>query len=533
MAGSAEAVALPFARPGFRPPLEIVATGEAPVEIPAIEWRDADSVAGLRLVREAAKEEAAQVLQDRVDQLCEDPETLAVPNPVDPLTTAARALEVKKKFGVDSPEYAEARASLVHDCKRLFAEAYRKRRWEHFAETKQTHNPVTGDYEFMGYSLTTMTRQGITPLAEKGEQVNRGIEFVEEATGRAVRTLGHLAVGNLVVLRPGQAKTAEVQAPEARMMTISECPDWAIDAYRRKSKGGWGGYAPEVEKMMLRGVRFANDGNRYQEQLGLPGMFITHDVVVEALQEMQLAKPGQEPSKEDVRAMQLMNLTGQDVFDVAKILDAIASRHSGKTIFLGEEVAADHPRDYASAREEAAARQERQQGDAENMADFLMDLEARGVDHWPAQGLVERKVHKMIFRGVKGDPEAAAAAFDDKTAERIAEAKRRREEGDEEGARKIEIQAEKEAPEPSFCGAGSCGIEQASIQEAAEACSALGIEGDFEVLRDSERPCQNCKTVGEVFYVVDKDSGDLIGKYCSNCKATEGGNNSADEPDSK
>jgi hypothetical protein len=198
-------------------------------------------------------------------------------------------------------------------------------------------------------------------------------------------------------------------------------------------------------------------------------------------------------------------------------------------------VAADHPRDYAAAREEAVARQERQQGDAENMADFLMDLEARDVDHWSAQGLVERKVHKMIFRGVRGDPEAAAAAFDDKTAERVAEAKRKRDAGDEEGARKIEAQAEKEAPPASFCGAGSCGIEQASIQEAAEACTALGVGDNVEVLRDSERPCQNCKTVGEVFYVVDKDSGDLIGKYCGSCKATEGGNASSGEaePDSK
>jgi len=547
MAVTAEAVvSSQFARPGFAPALEVIVGGEMPTlhtavpaehsfspeETPSVEWRDADTISGLRRAREAAREEAAQILQERIDQLCEDPETAAVPNPVDPLTTAARALKVKREFGEDSPEYAEARDSLVQDCKRLFGEAYRKNRWEIFGETKQTFNTATGGYEFMGYSLDTMVRQGVTPMAEKGEQRARTAEYVEEQTYKAVRGLGFLAVGNVAVLRPGQpiaSETAKVKGPEVRVLTISECPDWAIDAHARQSKGGWGGYAPETEKIMIRGVRFAHDGNRYQEQVAVPGIHINHKVVVETMRRMQVVGANEELSKDDVRAKQVVNVSGQGALATVELLDTVAGEFSGKLIFLGEEVSEDHPRDYNLAREEAAARQERQEADAQNLANFLMTLEETGADHWVAQGIVGKRVHQVVFAGVKGNREAAAAAFDEKTAEKIEEAQKLREAGNEEGARKVEALAEKEAPAAAYCGSGQCGIEGASIQQTAEACSALGVDANVEVLRDTERPCQNCKTVGEVFYVVDKDSGALIGKYCGNCKATEGGNTTSEE----
>jgi hypothetical protein len=522
MAATAEAVAMPFAQPGFGVPVEVVANGEASGQVPAVEWRDADAIDGLRLAREAAKEEAAQILRERLDQLCEDPETLEVPNPVDPLTTAGRAVDAKREFGALSPEYAEARTSLIHDSARLLGEAYRKNRWEYFAETRQRYNDQTGDYEFMGYSLTTMTRQGITPMAEEGEQVNRGIEYVEEATYKAVHGLGFLAVGKVAVLRPGQPKTPAAEAatangPEARVMTITECPDWAIDAYSRKSKGGWGGYAPEVEKFMIRGVRFANDGDRYQEQLALSGKLITHDVIVEGLQRMRVADVGEELSKEDVRAKQLLNVNGQDVFSVAELLDTIASERSGKAVFLGEEVTADHPRDYAAARTEAAARQEGQQSDAEELADFLIMLEEEQTDHWVAQGIVENKVHKMVFQGVKGDAEAAAAAFDEKTAERIDQAQRLRANGNEQAARSVENEAEKEAPPVSFCGAGSCGLEDAGEgDEADEMRKKLKAEDDEELLRDTERSCPKCNKKS-LWYSYNSH---VVKTGCSSCGAT-------------
>jgi hypothetical protein len=516
MAGAATAEVLsPFAGVGFAFPLEVVA--ERPTtEIPSVEWCDADTISGLRKAREAAEQTAEEIMRVRTDQLCEDPETLEVPNPVDPLTTAGRALAAEKQFGRGSAEAKEAHTSLVTDCQRLLAEAYRKRRWEYFPGLKQTYNDATEDYEYMGYSLSTMVRQGITPMAEKEEQVNRTAEFVEEETARAVRRLGSLAVGNLTLLRPGRPVEAHAEV-EARMLTISECPDWAIDAYKRKSKGGWGGYAPEEEKMMIRGIWFAGDGARYQEQLGLPGKLITHDVVNEGLRRLQVIGEGDSPTKEQVRKKQLLNLTGHDVFAFAEMLDSIASEMSGKTVYLGEEVPAGHPRDYAGARLEAEQRQAGQEAQAEELAGFLLGLERAGTDHWVARGIVEKRVHKMVFDGVKGNSEAAAAAFDDKTAERLDEAATLRATGNETAARQVEQQAEKEAPAVSFCGAGSCGLEDGGDSEEAKSMrEKLDAESDEDLVRDTERACKNCgkKTLWYSY------NSKVVKTACSSCEST-------------
>jgi ribosomal protein S27E len=507
------------------PPLESPPAIPSPVEVsaaeetPAFAWRDADTITGLRLAREAAKAKAAQILEERTRLLGENPETTEVPNPVDPLSTAARLIAARKKYGKQSPEYREARASLVHDCRRLFAEAYRKNTWEYFPETEQPYDETVGDYTFMGYPLTTMVEQGVTPLAEQEEQTARTSELMEEAGYKAVRTLGSLAVGKVTVLKPARPAFAGAEAqeqPEVRAMTIAECPDWAIDAYKRNSKGGWGGYVPENEKLMLRGVRCVGSGSRFQEQLALPGKEITHKVVVEWLGRKQVIKPEEQPTKEEVRSKQLLSLECQDVFAVGRELDSIASELGGKTIFLGEAVSEDHPRDYEAAREEAARRQAKQERQSNELADFLVALEEAGVDHWPAQGIVEKQVKKMVFAGVKGDREAAAAAFDEKTADRVDTAIKLRAAGNELAAKREEAKAEKEAPDPPFCGSGSCGLKDGKdSKEKSRMSRELDQQDDESLVQDVERACKNCgkKTLWYVF------SDKVVKTGCSSCGA--------------
>ncbi|HSX34360.1 MAG TPA: hypothetical protein VLF62_01830 [Candidatus Saccharimonadales bacterium] len=529
MAVLAEAVALPFAQPGFWPPLEVV-SNVMPAEVapPGVEgdvsarWRAADSIAGLRLARHAAAQEVDAILEERMELLREG-EFDAVPNEVDPLTTAARVLEAEGECGADSPEHHAARTSLKVDARRLLGEAYRKNTWEYFPELEQPYDEATESYTFMGRPLLEMVRDGVTPAAREEEGSNRTAEYVEEATYKAIRDLGHISVGNIAVLRPGRAAPegadADQAAPPAiqpRTATISECPDWAIAAYEKKSKGGYGHYVPQIKKLMIRGVRFGADV-RYQEQLAVSGEYITHDVVVEGLREMNLVGEHDTPTKAEVLNIQGINLENKGAWDVLKLLDSIASKRSGQRIFMGEVIPEDQPRDYAAAEQEALARQDKLEAQSEELTDFLIALERGGTDHDVAQGIVEKHVHKMVFNGVKGNPEAAAAAFDEKTAERVEKATRLRATGQEAAARNVEAQAEKEAPPVSFCGAGSCNLESADdSDEANEMRDKLKTEDDEELLRDTERSCPKCSKKSLWYSYSSK----VVKTGCSSCGST-------------
>lgn len=483
------------------------------------QWIDADSVPELKEARLLGRIAAETVLEERMQQL-RDGDFDSVPDVVDPLTTAARAHKARNEHGKDSQEYKDAYFSLTVDCQRLLAEALRKGTWEYFPEITQTYDKETDGYQFMGRQLLDMVRDGVTPVAEQEEQGYRIGEYVEEVTYSSVRRLGWIALRNHLPVR----YTAD-KKPDLRVVTLSECADWAIDAYGRKSKGGFGGYVPENNKMMIRGVRYDTESdNRFQEQLGVPGVHFTDDVMNEAMQILGMVQPGQRLGKAERRGKQMLNVEGKGAIYVLQVLDEVASRRSGKNIFRGEEVPADHVKDYSTIPAEAAARQKNIEHEKHELANYLMMLEENGIDHGAALGLVQRRVDKMLFDKVKHDPEQVAIVFDDATAQTLLQAQQERRAGNEKEALRLERLAEKNAPPTTFCGAGSCGLNEVdpSNPKVSAIMSKLNFQPGDRIVQYTEGTCKACGTKGEVF-IVYNDSGTKVNKACGACPATEFG----------
>ena len=109
--------------PGAYAPAAAVFEPGQSTETAAARWRAADSIAGLRLARQAAREEAAPILEERITLLVTGNEA-AVPRDVDPLSTATRVLDAERRFGKDSPQYRTAREGLVVDSRRYLGEWY-------------------------------------------------------------------------------------------------------------------------------------------------------------------------------------------------------------------------------------------------------------------------------------------------------------------------------------------------------------------------------------------------------------------------
>ncbi|MDB5185902.1 MAG: hypothetical protein JWL85_425, partial [Candidatus Saccharibacteria bacterium] len=298
---------------------------------------DVDAIAGLDFARLRARNQAADILETNMERLRQGDSDSEVPIPVDALGTARRVVEARRQFGEGSPEYSEIYQGLVTDCHRLFGEAFRKNTWEYFSEAHQQYDPASGEFFAFGQSLIEIVKGGLSPMNEKEEQMRRTNEFVEETTYQAIARLSLQETVHVV--------------------TVSECPDWAIEAYARNSKGSYGGYVPEIQKLMLRNVRFDPvDGSRYEEQVGLSGEYITHEVVNRTLQITSVIAEDEQLDKIQIHAKQLVHDSEDGVFAFVELLDEVASDMSGKTIFMGEVVDDHMKRNYAGVREEAKER---------------------------------------------------------------------------------------------------------------------------------------------------------------------------------
>jgi hypothetical protein len=489
-------------------------------EVLGYHWLEADAIAPIREARLASKGIAKQIMESRMQQLREG-DFDAVPNPVDPLTTAARANQAKAQYGEESEQYKRARYSLVVDCRRLFAEGMRKLTWEYFPEIEQEYDESTGGYQFMDRQLLDMVGDGITPVAEAEEGAYRITEYVEEATFMAVRKYGRAALNGIVERPDGVVEQSDFS--KVHVITVSECADWAIAAHAKNPKALFGGYVPEIQKLMIRGVRYdPATGNRYQEQLGLSGVHITHDIINEALT-LLLKKPRQQRSKKEVRDTQVINTGGQDVIAFAALLDELASRASGKRIFRGEVIPEDQLKDYATIKPEATRRQGALLEESERLADFLMTLEANGEDHWESQGLVEHYVNKTIFNKVKKDPSQARVVFNEETANTLQQAHRERARGNEMAARALELQAEQNAPPIVFCGAGSCGLVEVSKTSAKGAAigETLNAKAGDVLVQATDVPCKNCGKTGDVYILYSLYDPKKVNKMCKGCGAKD------------
>ncbi len=478
-------------------------------ETPSI-WLSAAVIPELATARKEAMLEAETLLEARMQHL-RDGEYDLVPLDIDPLSTAARAVMAKKEYGERSLEYKKARHSLEVDCQRLFAEAWRKNSWEYFEPLEQEFDIERNCYTYMGRSLTEMVSDGITPLAEVEENTARLHEYVEEKTAVAAQRLGALSLKRYVA--------SASKGPAVTVNTINECPDWAIENYRSGKNDQLGGYKPEKETMMVRSLRIEN-GVRYLEQLAIPvrhhdKTYITREVIAETMRRTGVIGTASMPTKTEVRATQMINFNGEGVLDIIKKLDDVAGEMSGETIFLGEKVAADHPRNYAAIPQEASERQEKLKTDSSALAEKLIELEEKKIDHFAATGIVSAFVTNRLLQKVKDDATQAEIVFDKKTADGVREYQARRAQGDR-NADLFWLQVQVEAPSASFCGAGSCGLESASaLSKEGQKAIERGLKTtDGTLIYDAERSCPGCDK--KTIYYDNNGS-----KVCINCDKKE------------
>ncbi len=492
------------------PNLEVDEIALLDFEAPLV-WMSAAVIPELATARQNAMLEAETLLAARMQHL-RDGEYDLVPLDIDPLSTAARAVKAKEKYGENSLEYKTARTSLEVDCQRLFAEAWRKNSWEYFEPLEQQFDTARDCYTYMGRSLSEMVADGVTPLAEPEENTIRLHEFVEERTAVAAQRLGAVSLKKVI---GGKALAEQSATPDLTVNTINECPDWAIENYKADKMDMLGGYNPEKETMMIRSMRIEN-GVRYQEQLAIPvkhlKRYITREVIVETMRRMGVIDTAHQPTKTEVRATQMINFNGEGVLDIIKKLDDVASELSGKTIFLGDQVSADHPRDYAAIPAEAGERQEKLKTDSNALAEKLIELEEHKTDHFVASGIVSMFVTNRLLQKVKNDVEQAEIVFDRKTADGIREYQTLLAQGDLIQAHFIWGNVEAVAPPASFCGAGSCGLEsESALSKDGQKAVELGLKAtDGKVIRDTERACPDCKK--KALHYDDNAS-----KVCTNC----------------
>ncbi len=449
-----------------------------------------DAIPELASARLIARRDAYEIVEQNRQHL-RDGDFKAVSIPVDALGTARRVTLNRHIYGEDSSQARESFEGLILDSERLLGEAARKNTYEYFRPTKQTRDTQSGDYLSHGQSISVMTEKGLTPVAEAEELERRINEYVEEATYKAI---GGMVIDESVTVR-----------------TISECTDWAIEAHRRNSKGGHGGYVPEIEKFMVRDVKFDPiTHDRYEEQLGLSGIFINHEVITETLRRHNIQK--ENISKTEVHSTQM--LADNDLVDFVAELDEVASEVHGLDIFLGEVLTEGQTKDYNHVRQEAEGRRQNLAPKPKKLAEFIMGLELENTDEWVALGLVEARVKEMLFDIAGEDYSAASIIFDQQTAAGLQEVAYLRSNGLMEEAQTLLADVKTQAPAPGYCGAGSCGLESINQNSnEAKKMKELGLDSK-DALRDTERHCRGC---GKKEVVYDLKSNK---KACLACNAT-------------
>jgi hypothetical protein len=149
----------------------------------------------------------------------------------------------------------------------------------------------------------------------------------------------------------------------------------------------------------------------------------------------------------------------------------------------------------------------------QELANYLVDLEENGTDKRVAEGLVNAYLKRMLLEVARHAPEKAEIMFDKQTAEGFRAVAALKLLGRHEEAAWLQAEVEKNAPDVSYCGAGSCGLESVgSSNRQAQKAKELGLKGD--ILHDTERACPNCSKM-TVYY---DEAGS---KACTSCDNTE------------
>lgn len=427
---------------------------------------------------------------------------------IDALSTARAVITAEAQYGTHSTAHNEAYDGLVLDCSRLVGEWYRKNTSEYFAPVRHVYDADKAEFFSHGLSIRQMTENALTPFSDNPEEEARRInERVEDATPQILRSLGKIALGT------------------EHIRTISECTDKAITEYAEDQRlgrkhRGYDGYVPEIQKVMLRDIWLDTDSNdRFEEQIGLPGTYITHEII-----QIALAERGAVASDMDKTSLHGAQLLADDtLLDFAAHLDAVATREwslgfDNKALFMGEVVAVDHPRDYLAFKQEALARQAELKSHAETVALFVLDLAAENFDAHKAPAHVENFVKKLLLSEAKDSYEVASRIFDEKTAIGLQAVGVLESRGMLAEARILMQEVEQAAPGGGFCGAGSCGLESVDMTGKAgeQLAEKLGAERGDTIVKDTERACR-CGSKS-IIYAFNKKK---VNKLCQSCGAFE------------
>lgn len=458
-----------------------------------LSYTDVDSLAEVAAVREELRYESEAIIEARREHKQNGE---YIPLPVDALSTAQAVLAARAEFGEASSEFRYRWQGLWLDCHRLLTEWYRKNTDEYFPRVYREFDPETEDFFSHGFYIGQMTYAALTPQEHPEFEARRVRERVAQATPHLVRKLGNVATTG------------------ARIRNISECADTAIAAYEHDFANGiqhqgYNGFVPEIEKVMIYDFIFdeASEG-RFDEQIGLPGIYLNHAVFQEALRRKNI-NAGQK-DKTDLLGTQI--LAYDDLIEFVKLLDQVGSEHWGVNLFKGAVVPANHAKDYNAIRQEAAQRQEQLRGHSTMLADFVLSLAEDGTHPQKAPEIVEGFVKKMLLTMARGNPAIAEQVFGKQTAVGLLEVAYLETQGLLEEAALLYQQVEKAAPGGGFCGAGSCGLEAIALADY-DAVKKLGFGNAKDVIKDTERRCKcGSKTV---FYDLKQAK-----KGCTSCGKT-------------
>lgn len=455
-----------------------------------------DAIPEAAAIRRAERQAAEAVLEGRRQGQQAGIEAMAPP--VDALSTAHAVL----RSGSEA-ERQERYQGLLLDCQRLVAEWYRKKKPEYFPPVRHYFDAESEEFFSHGLSVRQMTYNALLPIAgNREEEARRVNERVEDATPQILRKLGHIAVGSQVI------------------RTISECTDKAIQDYEHDMANGaahrgYDGYVPEIQKLMIRDIRLQDDtDDRFEEQVGVPGTYITHDIIRLALQRRGANVTSMD--KTELHGSQF--LAKDDLLGFVALLDEVASEQWCTDIFMGEEVPAGHGKDYDTFRQEALRRQEGLKGQAGTVAAFVLDLARDGTDRRQALTLVEDFVKKLLLDMAKQDTSVAEQMFDKRTAAGLQEVSYLESIGQYDAAFAKMQAVERTAPGGGYCGAGSCGLEKVNTASSGgkELAKALKAGQGDQIVKDKVRSCK-CGSKSVVYAYNAKK----VNKYCQNCKAFE------------
>ncbi len=465
-------------------------------------YRSVEAFPEIAVARQELRNQAWALVGLREEQLARGEEVM-VPLVVDALSTAEQVIEAGNLYGKKSRDYQEKFAGLELDCLRLVAEWYRKKRPEYFPPSRHFFDAETGDFYSHGLSIRQMTENALRPIEDDPEEVERRVnEKVENETPQLFRKLGSFALHQVGI------------------RTISECTDKAINDYQQDiltgaRHRGYNGYVPEIEKVMIRDMRFdENSGDRWEEQVGLPGIYITHYVIQEALRRRDF-----EAGKQDKTALHgTQLLVTDDLIEFVELLDIVAGEEWCANIFMGEKVPDDHHKNYAAFRREAIERQEGLKDMASTVATFIVDIALDGVTRRTAPLLVEEFVKKLLIDLARNDTVLAVEMFDEKTAIGLRDVARLESIGQNQAAFERLLEVERQAPGGGYCTGSNCGLERVDTKskEGEELIKHLKAQPGDKIVRDKERACK-CGQKSIVYAYNAKK----VNKYCTNCHAFE------------